>query len=67
MFTRFGARLALRICQALQFPARSRTHKEAQSFAATVAVRNVATEIVLEVATNAVGFYTVPNLTTGDY
>ena len=35
--------------------------------AAAVAVKNIATEIVLEVTTNAVGFYTVPNLAPGDY
>ena len=34
---------------------------------AAVAVKNVDTEIVLEVTTNGVGFYTVPNLTAGDY
>ena len=34
---------------------------------ATVSVKNVETGVVVEVPTNTVGFYTVPNLTPGDY
>jgi hypothetical protein len=34
---------------------------------AIVSVKNVATAVSFEVMTNAVGFYTVPNLTPGDY
>src|SRR5262249_46307313 len=34
---------------------------------ATVSVKNIATGVSFEVTTNAVGFYTAPNLTPGDY
>src|SRR6266705_3262490 len=34
---------------------------------AMVSVKNAATGIFFDVTTNAVGFYTVPNLTPGDY
>jgi len=34
---------------------------------AIISVKNVATAVSFEVTTNAVGFYTVPNLTPGDY
>src|SRR5438552_10575643 len=34
---------------------------------AMVSVKNVATGVIFDVTTNAVGFYAVPNLTPGDY
>ena|SRR2546425_11950279 len=34
---------------------------------AAISVKNAATDVLIEVTTNAVGFYTVPNLTPGDY
>src|SRR5213594_137912 len=34
---------------------------------AMVSVKNVATGVSFDVTTNGVGFYTVPNLTPGDY